>query len=135
MVQHFREKRSAFERLVAMSNEDYAKTKVIRIANDFTWLQGNWAWPRPPAQWGLTAERWGQYRALFQELQLPAGLQREGYRGDAIRLMVHGVGLAGGGREYGYLYSPSPPVGGTPKTERARLKALGDSWYLYSWSE
>jgi hypothetical protein len=128
------EHRADFERLVRMANEDYARSKVIRIAYDFTRLESTWAWPRPEVEWGISGARWHEYRALFQLLDLPAGLDRTGPRYENIHLMVYGVGLAGEGREYGYLFSRTPPTQiQDPGDMVYATKPLEGNWYVYEW--
>src|SRR5687767_4467263 len=109
MREHLVRHRAEFDRLVQMSNEDYGASAVIRISSDFTRLKGNWAWPRPERNWGIPKTRWDEYRALFRALQLPSGLERVGEGYQQVQLMVHGVGVASEGREYGYLWTPTPP--------------------------
>src|SRR5882672_11381935 len=99
MREHFQAARTDFERLVVMSNEDFAKTRVIRVAPDFTRLADDWSWPRPEAKWGVSKERWDEYRVLFRRLELSAGLNRDGPDHGEVLLMVYGVGMAGEGRE------------------------------------
>jgi len=69
MQSNLTEHKADFQRLVEMANEDYARSKVIRIAHDFTRLENNWGWPRPEADWGITKVRWDEYRKLFRSLQ------------------------------------------------------------------
>jgi hypothetical protein len=61
--------------LVRMSNED---ADMIRIADDFTRTKSNWGWPRPEPTWGITPQRWDEYRRLFRQVGLSAGLQKDG---------------------------------------------------------
>ena len=134
MRHNLEEHRADFEQLVRMANDDYARTKVIRIANDFTRLEQNWGWPRPESEWGITAERWNHYRALFRKLQLPAGLDRAGERYNGLHFMVYGVGMAGEGREYGYLWSPTPPTAiNSPGQQEYTTRPFGGEWYRYEW--
>ena len=134
MRDNLEENRAEFEQLVRMANDDYGRTKIIRIAYDFTRLEQNWGWPRPEPQWGITQERWNHYRALFRKLQLPAGLQRVGYRYNRLHFMVYGVGMAGEGREYGYLWSPTPAAEMNDSSkETYSTRPLGGEWYQYEW--
>jgi hypothetical protein len=145
---HLLRHQRGFEHLVRMATEDYARTKVTRIAPTFTRLEDNWAWPRPGNEWGITWERWEEYRALFEELGLPAGLVVVPYprlelvpsgeedvgrrRVRMVEFIVRGVGMAGEGREYGFLWSPEPP---TQVRQRGRYEfttvPYGGSWYRY----
>lgn len=134
MRENLAKHRADFDRLVRMADEDHARAKVIRIAHDFTRLEHNWAWPRPEAEWGINKARWGEYRALFRTLQLPSGLERAGERNEGVQFMVYGAGMAGEGREYGYLWSPTPPVqiNDSGRQEYA-TRSFGDKWYRYEW--
>jgi hypothetical protein len=134
MLGNLTEHRADFERLVRMADDDYARARVIRIAFDFTRLEHNWAWPRAEADWGISKARWDEYRALFRKLQLPSGLERGGDRNEGVQLMVYGVGLAGEGREYGYLRSPTPPAQvNKPGKEEYTTRLFTDNWYRYEW--
>jgi len=126
--------RAEFEQLVRMANEDYARTKIIRIAYDFTRLETDWSWPRQESRWGITQSRWDEYRALFRTLQLPAGLDRAGERYEGVHLMVYGVGMAGEGREYGYLWSRERPTAiNNPGKQEYTTRPFGGEWYRYDW--
>jgi type II secretory pathway component PulM len=52
---HFVNQRVDFDRLKEVAEED---RHMARIAQDFTWRQATFAWPRPEADWGITKERW-----------------------------------------------------------------------------
>jgi len=130
---HFAENRDAFERLADMSNEDFDNGQVIRIADDFTRLIDNWSWPRPEAEWGVTPQRWNEYRALFRSLKLPAGLSRQGDDYGLIMLMMHGIGLAGEGSETGYLWSREMPQQIDDDQQFLAVIQLEGNWYLYEW--
>jgi hypothetical protein len=117
-----------------MANEDYARTKVVRIALDFTRLEDNWSWPRPEPDWGISIDRWSEYRRLFRTLGLSSGLERGGEKNEAVQLAVYGVGMAGEGREYGYLWSPTPPVQvNDPGKQEYTTRPFTDRWYRYEW--
>jgi hypothetical protein len=134
MRDHLENHKAEFERLVRMANEDYSRAKVIRVADDFTRLEHNWGWPRPEAEWGISRVRWNEYRSLFRTLQLPAGLQRGGERNDGVQFMLYGVGMAGEGREYGYLWSPREPAQVRhPGQGEYTTEPLGGKWYRYEW--
>ena len=92
-----------FDKLIAMSNED---SNVIRIAPDFTRLKNNWAWPRPESELGFSKVRWGEYKALFERLNLDAGLERvEIDNSVEIFLIASAVGMVNRGSAKGYAYS------------------------------
>jgi hypothetical protein len=130
---HFSENREVFDRLVLMSNEDFEKTTVIRIAYDFTRLADDWGWPRPSSKWGITGQRWDEYRDIFRRLDLPAGLNRDGEGYSQILLMMYGEGMAGEGTEYGYLWSASPPQRIDDNAQFFEARPLEGMWYLYEW--
>lgn len=133
MREHLSHHRADFDRLVRMSAEDYRARGVIRIAHDFTRLEKNWAWPRPEEDWGITKARWDEYRALFRTLQLPSGLERAGEGFQHVQLMVYGVGLASEGKEYGYLWSPTPPEPISDTSREFTAKPFEGNWYRYEW--
>jgi hypothetical protein len=135
MQSNLNEHKADFQRLIEMANEDYARSKVIRIAYDFTRLDDNWGWPRPEADWGVTKGRWDEYRNLFRSLNLPSGLERTGENNERVQLMIYGVGMAGEGTEYGYLWSPSPPAQvDKPEQEKYTTRPFGGDWYRYEWT-
>jgi len=133
MRKHWKEHRAELDELVRMSNEDFAAQQVTRITPLFVWRSDNWLWPRPEAEWGLTAARWEQYKTRFARLKLPGGLDRAGATHAAILLAVRGTGVAGGGDEYGYLWSARRPVTVDAKGQTFTTKPLEDNWYLYRW--
>jgi hypothetical protein len=71
---NFRAHRTAFESLLEMSRADRS---VIRIANDFTWLDTDSSWPRPEDKLGFPKQRLDQYRHLFREASLQGGILQE----------------------------------------------------------
>ncbi len=103
LIRNFQRNDADFNRLVSMSNED---SKVIRIANDFTRLENNWAWPRPDSELGFSKQRWDEYRALFSKLGLESGLSREiDSKGPVIYLTAFSKGMVNRGSSKGYAYS------------------------------
>ena len=103
LIHNFQKNDVDFYKLIGMSNED---SKVIRIANDFTRLENNWAWPRPELELGFSQQRWGEYRSLFNKLGLKAGIERDPIEnGTAIFLIASTKGLAVSGSSKGYVYS------------------------------
>lgn len=125
-----------FKLLVDMAQADQ---KVIRIANDFTWLDTNAAWPRPESEWGISNERWDQYRALFKKLGLSGGILKE-ERGEVTYLISSTKGLITNGTSKGYAYSKneSLPIvesldnaNSWPKGKRVIFKKLKEHWYLF----
>ncbi len=131
----FRLKKSSFEELRGMAASD---RHLVRVTIDFTRLEDDWSWPRPPGKIGLTPERWERYRELFRETGVWAGIKRA-TDPDTIFFVASAQGLATGGSEKGYAFSTaalSPVLSsldGRPdlKSNRLRFKPLGDGWYLY----
>ena len=54
LEEHFMNQRADFDRLKDMAEED---RHMARMAQDFTWRQDTFAWPRSEAEWGITKER------------------------------------------------------------------------------
>jgi hypothetical protein len=131
----FAQRRAQFETLAAMAEENHS---VVRIAPDFTWLQDNVAWPRPDSQLGFSRERWDQYRNLFRELGLEAGVARTQDYPDVLFLIASSKGLVTGGSDKGYVLSratlPSEDrsLDAVPRENGVPLfKHLEGGWYLY----
>ena len=136
---NFRKHESEFQDLLTMSQTD---RKLVRIANDFTWLDTNAAWPRPESEWGISRERWDQYRGLFKTLGVPGGMLREN-KGTVTYFIVFSGGLVTNGFSKGYAYSdtePAPLVSSLddpaswPKGNRVVFKHLKGDWYLFCMS-
>ncbi len=140
MTSVFRLKKSSFEELRGMAASD---RHLVRIAIDFTRLENDWSWPRPPEKIGLTPERWERYRELFRETGIWAGIDKAADP-DTIFFVASANGLVTGGSQKGYVFSTAAlsPVSSSLdgpidyKTSRLRFKTLGDGWYLYySWDD
>ncbi|SRR6266404_268343 len=128
-----------FQVLLEMSQTD---EKVVRIARDFTWLDNNAAWPRPEAEWGISNDRWMQYRSLFKKLGLNGGIVRDNQEGITY-LIVASSGLMTNGSSKGYAYCKTelaPIVSSLddatswPKDKRIIFKQLKGHWYLFHMS-
>jgi hypothetical protein len=130
----FESKRPVLERILEMSNQDYARTKVTRIAPTFTRLENNWGWPRPDSELGVSADRWNEYRELFNEAELPHGIDRAGEVGNGIYFPLWGYGLADNSHEKGIMFSPSAPTDVEGESRRIRYKPLADNWYYFEWT-
>lgn len=102
----------AFEMLRKMSEKD---AHVIRIAPDFTWLDGSSAWPRKDL--GFSEERWNEYRSLFKKLSLAEGVVRTQDFPETVFLVARARGLCTGGSSQGYAFSTKPlsPLVESPK--------------------
>jgi hypothetical protein len=132
--------RADFERLVAMANED---SHLIRIASDFTWLDDDSSWPRKNV--GISAQRWDDYRQLFQKVGAKVGIGRsEDSPGIFIPIMTEG--FVPSGSEKGLVYSQTPltPVlksldqrpphkywDGSDRSHVLVYKHLEGPWYIF----
>jgi hypothetical protein len=133
MRDHLIRNKVTFDHLVEMSNSDFRATRVTRIAPEFTRLAEDWAWPRPESSWGVSPQRWDEYRRIFKQLRLPAGLDRDGERQEQVIMVVYGTGMAGEGREYGYLWSAVPPAQRNDREQKFTANPILDNWYRYEW--
>ena len=133
---NFRRHESEFNELIKMSKID---SRVIRIADDFTWLDTNANWPRPDSEIGFSKERWNEYRKAFRILGLKRGLMRP-IDTDTIFLIASSTGMVTSGSSKGYAYSSkslSPLSGSLENMPRELLsqhtvyKKLSDAWYLF----
>jgi hypothetical protein len=133
----FREERKDFDKLVTMSNED---ARLVRIAPDFTRLDNDWSWPRPQSKWGLTPQRWDEYRRLFEKTGLSRGLSRSQY-GKQVFLIAYSWGMTERGVSLGYAYCGEsiggpdslPPCEGHKDSfdgDKYRYQKIADSWYI-----
>jgi hypothetical protein len=102
------------ERLRTMAVQD---AHLIRIAEDFTWLDTDSSWPREDV--GLSEARWGEYRSAFQKLSLLEGIVRSDDFPNAIFFVTRVKGLCTGGSSAGYVFSTSPltPTVKSPKDD------------------
>jgi hypothetical protein len=131
----FTAKRPILERIVEMSNEDYANSSVTRISPAFTRLENNWGWPRPSDELGITAERWGEYRKLFTEAETPYGLDRVGELYTGVMFAVWGFGIADNSFSKGVMFLPDEtPSNVEGESQRILYKPLGGGWYYFEWS-
>jgi len=130
----FETKRPALERILEMSNQDYAQTRVTRIAPTFTRLENNWGWPRPESELGISVSRWNEYRKLFKEAGLPHGIDRAGDVSKGVYFPVWGEGLADNSREKGIMFSPTAPSDVQGESQRILYKKLADNWYYFEWT-
>lgn len=112
LVANFNRDAYAFDKLRAMAEQD---AHVIRIAYDFTWLEGKTKWPREDI--GLTEARWNEYRSLFKRLSLVEGIVRTEDFAGAIFFVARVRGLCTGGSSAGYVYSTKAltPIATSPK--------------------
>ncbi len=99
LTRRFQHHRSELETLVRMSQED---ANVIRVADGFTRVKGDWNWPRPQSEWGITPERWDQYRQLFDKVGLSAGLEKD--EGGNVYFIVHTEGFVTHAADKGLVF-------------------------------
>lgn len=133
---NFRAHRTALESLLEMSRADRS---VIRIANDFTWLDTDSSWPRAEDKLGFSTARWAQYRRLFYEGGVPGGILQDNK--DGITYFIYwSRGLMTNGSFKGYAYSEkdlTPVVSSLddhnswPQGKRVIFRKLDGNWYLF----
>jgi hypothetical protein len=126
----FPARRNDLEKLAEMARED---AHLTRVAEDFTWLEDNMAWPRPENSWGLTRQRWDRYRDLFRSAEVPDGFFK---RGDGIYFVDTTCGLSISGSASGYVYSENPPgpiveTFDGIQTDSTLFIRLTEDWYLF----
>jgi hypothetical protein len=131
---HLARNRSAFDRLVQMSNEDFARARVVRVNPEYTYLADNRNWPRREVEWGMSRARWDEYRALFRDLELAGGLARGGHKYDSVLLIAERRGFAAPGTEWGLLWSPTPPTLVDNEQEAFSATLVEGAWYTYEWT-
>lgn len=136
LEENFRRHESEFNKLIKMSKLD---PRVIRIADDFTWLDNNASWPRPASEIGFSQERWNEYRNAFRVLNLKGGLMKP-MDTDTLFLIASGTGSVPSGSSKGYAYSSKPlsPLSGSLENISPELlsqhtvyKKLSEEWYLF----
>lgn len=133
MEERLRERQSDFDKLIGMLKED---SDVVRLGYDFVFFNNGTSRDIP-------TERMGEYRRLFDQLDLRNGVHRD--RDNVIRLIASsrdGILIKS---EKSYVYSTvdlSPRVDSldnvikTDRGDRAPVfKKVADNWYLYyeSW--
>jgi hypothetical protein len=141
LLKSFDSTREALDKLRAMTQLD---NRVVRIANDYTWLDTDTKWPRDDI--GFTIDRWNEYRKLFDKLSLQEGIVRNHDFPGAVFLIASSTGLCTGGSSNGYVYSQSPlaPTTESPKEsldKEARnnpskhfayvFRPLKENWYAF----
>lgn len=137
LEEKFVKNRALFETLVQMSEAD---NKVIRIAYDFTWVEGEnnageMGRDRPI---GFSEKRWDEYREIFNQLEISGGLTRL-EDGSGITFIAGTTGIATSGSMIGYLYSKVSRSCGhislddpqSVSTKSFACKEIGPDWYLF----
>lgn len=137
LIQNFNAHEADFDRLAAMAQED---SKVVRITNDFTWLDNNLSWPRPESELGFSKHRWDRYRELLRETGVTKGINRTESDLGVIFFIVSANGSVSGGSEKGYAYSTKEPVKLVESLDNRNekidsfvpiYKKIKERWYLY----
>jgi hypothetical protein len=143
LTRQFFQREDDMNRILAMMNQD---VQMNRIALDFLWKEDNAGWPRPEAQWGISLERWNEYRALFEKVGSQAGIIRR-ERSSDVMIDMWGAGIVPSGTSVSYLHCGSPGNGlehteppclkrdtaGSGQYRRLsyRYTRLTDDWYIY----
>ena len=149
LEEQFRGHRTGLERIVAMMGED---RQMSRIAFDFLWRQDTVAWPRPESEWGISAERWDDYRRVFREVGARDGSTRGENSSDVI-INVWSWGIVPAGIGVGYLHCGLPKNGSHPTeppciqiqdagkgmfapstSYGCRYKRIAPDWFIYETS-
>ncbi len=142
LSRRFQVHRSELEALARMSQED---ADVIRVADDFTRLKNDWGWPRPESKWGVTRDRWDEYRRLFREVGLSGGLDKD--EAGNVFFIAHTEGFVTGGAAKGFVYCISagdrdksflPCVeqrdqgqAGSQSDKGSSYRKLSQNWYIF----
>jgi hypothetical protein len=149
LERRFYKQRAALARLVEMMDQD---SQIIRVNSDFIGRRDNGAWPRPESEWGISAQRWDDYRKIFGQTGFKEGTSRA-VGSDDVLVIVYTEGLVTSGRAISYLHCglktnqqtyAEPPCterrasgfgkyGGSP-SYGYRYKKLTEDWYIYEQS-
>jgi hypothetical protein len=127
LINNFLSHRPEFERLLQMAQEDQ---ELYRVAYDSTR-------PENPEAIGLTQERLTEYRGLFDELNLEAGIEKGG---DNVWFIASARGLSVSGSAKGYIYTQIPPDLVVEDLDNyfsadgrsfTAFQKIEENWYLY----
>jgi hypothetical protein len=146
LERQFERHRSDLDRLVQMTDQDW---QMSRIAPDFTWQQDTVAWPRPESEWGISRQRWDEYRRIFVQAGFRYGITRREKSSDII-VDVWSWGIVPAGVGVGYLHCGPPMRGYSPTEEPCienrnlgsgmhgkstsygyRYRKIAQDWYIY----
>ncbi len=91
----------------------------------------------------ISADRWAEYKVLFHELKLDAGIRSWG--GDSIYFISTAQGLFMGGSSKGYMYKPETPYPLYPslnkkpqdlKSNVMAYRKINKDWYIvFDWND
>jgi hypothetical protein len=98
----FKKQQPDLERVVMMSDQD---PQMSRIAADFLWKQDNVGWPRPQSEWGISEERWGEYRNIFKRADFGDCIIRWG---NDVKVGIWSWGIVPSGVSVSYLHCGLP---------------------------
>jgi hypothetical protein len=146
LERQFNKHRADLERLIQRMDEDW---QMFRIAPDFTWRQDSVAWPRPESEWGISRQRWDEYRNIFVQTGFKDGTTRREKSSDII-VDVWSWGIVPAGVGVGYLHCGIPRNGYADTEPRCtdnresgtglyghstsygyRYKRIASDWYIY----
>ena len=133
LLRWFARERAQLEPLVQMCDEDFAARRVIRVAPSFTRLARDWGWPRPESEWGISRQRWDEYRRLFRRSGLSGGLNRNGEHYGQILFSRWDTGLLDNTRRRGVLFAHADPVSIRAERQTFDVRHIEGQWYLYTW--
>lgn len=133
LEQIFRENKADFEKILRMSSEDAA---VTRIAYDFTHVSGIGS-SSDSGEIGFSEERWDEYKTLFKKLKLEKGINRE--EDGTVAFFAFSRGLAVSGLGKGYLFTKRNKDCSATSLDDLELyrdrhficKKIDENWYLY----
>jgi len=146
LERQFVKHRSDLDHLTQMMDEDW---QMSRIAPDFTWRQDTVVWPRIESEWGISRERWDDYRNIFRKVGAKDGTTRRQKSSDVvIDIWSWGIVPAGVGVGYlhcgqsrnGYSHTEEPCIEnrdsgngmhGQSKSYGYRYRKIAPDWYIY----
>ncbi len=138
----FERQQTDLNRLAEMMDQD---RNMSRIAQDFTWRQDSLAWPRAESEWGISKQRWDEYRSIFFWTGLGDGTARSKDSSDTIVFVWEwGIVPAEISVSYlhcgtplrGYVHTESPCIENreSGRSEGYRYKRIAPEWYIYEQS-
>ena len=129
LIDNFQSHKSEFNQLLQMFRADRS---LGRVAYDFTR-------PANPQDIGISQQRLAEYRALFDQLDLSAGI--EGYDEKGLvwfHVSTQGLSVTGSGKGFAYLKESPPLVVDSLDTYWSKdgrsftaFRHLEGNWYLY----
>jgi len=127
LISDLRSNKNKYEKLISMFRED-APASVIHS----TWMSPDNV---------VTEARWDEYKNIFLDLGLDAGMRSWG--GDSIWFISTAQGLVTGGSSKGYMYKPENPqplyssLDSIPEDLASNVmgyRKIDDDWYIvFDW--